>query len=82
MFVQAIKLKRRESAKKKKKLMCYDCIYSSRFTSDFSHELPPGYVYCRKWKSVVGCSAAKVCPYFERFEKRGKKRKLRRKRGW
>jgi len=64
-------------SKSKRRLTCYDCIHSSRFTSDFSHELPPGYVFCRKWQIVTTCGAIKSCSLFERFEKGGRKRKKR-----
>ena len=66
-------------SKSKRKLTCYDCIHSSRFTSDFSYELPAGYVYCRKWEIITTCGAIKSCSLFERFErgkwKEGKERR-------
>jgi len=66
--------------RKKKKVICLNCIHSSVYDSDFNDKIIERRVYCRKWKSVVRVGQAGACSSFEFYEnKRKKKRNKRRK---
>jgi len=42
---------------KKRKLNCYSCLESSKTEV-------PGKVICHRWKVVVNCTHARICPDF------------------
>ena len=61
--------------RKKKKVICLNCIHSSVYDSDFNDKIIERRVYCRRWKTVVRVGQARACSSFEIFKDKNKKKK-------
>ena len=52
-----LKVVRKEKRKKKSRINCYSCLDSEKTENH-------GYVYCHRWKVIVSCGRARICPDF------------------
>ncbi|ADC66179.1 hypothetical protein Ferp_2045 [Ferroglobus placidus DSM 10642] len=63
-MISPVKVVRKQKREKKPKQNCFNCLESSKAET-------PGYVYCFRWKVVVSCGRAKICPDYAPPVKRG-----------
>lgn len=70
-----VRSKNEKQKGRKKRLTCFDCLYSSIYDSEFENKAIRGRIYCRKWESVVQIGCARSCPLFKRYIERNSREK-------